>query len=101
MLDKVKLALRLTTDAYDEEIQQLIDAAVADLGIAGIGANFMRKDALIIRAVITYCRVHFGSPDDFERVKASYDEQKAQLQCASGYRKGDMYGSCGCTVSDC
>lgn len=100
MLDKVKLALRLTTDAYDEEIQQLIDAAVADLGIAGIDAAFMRNDALIIRAVITYCRVHFGSPNDYDRIKASYDEQKAQLQSASGYGAvgGDAYGSCGCPL---
>lgn len=98
MLEKVKLALRLTTNAYDDEIQQLIDAAIADLGIAGIDANLLVDDALIIRAVITYCRVHFGSPNDFDRIKASYDEQKAQLQSASGYGVigGDDYGSCGC-----
>ena len=84
MLESVKLALRITTDAFDDEIQDLINAALADLGIAGI-TNLDEADALIKRAVITYCRVNFGEPDDYDRIKASYDEQKAQLQTATGY----------------
>lgn len=36
MLEKVRLALRITTTAFDEEIQDLIVAALADLGIAGV-----------------------------------------------------------------
>ena len=84
MLESVKLALRITTDAFDDEITDLIDAAIADLGIAGI-TNLDEADALIKRAVITYCRVNFGEPDDYDRMKASYDEQKAQLQTATGY----------------
>lgn len=84
MLESVKLALRITTDAFDDEIQDLINAALADLGIAGI-TNLDEADALIKRAVITFCRVNFGEPDDYDRMKASYDEQKAQLQVATGY----------------
>ena len=84
MLESVKLALRITTDAFDDEITDLINAALADLGIAGI-TNLDEADALIKRAVITYCRVDFGEPDDYDRMKASYDEQKAQLQTATGY----------------
>ena len=84
MLESVKLALRITTDAFDDEIQDLINAALADLGIAGI-TNLDEADALIKRAVITFCRENFGEPDDYDRMKASYDEQKAQLQTATGY----------------
>lgn len=84
MLESVKLALRITTNAFDDEIQDLINAALADLGIAGI-TNQDQTDALIKRAVITYCRVNFGEPDDYDRMKASYDEQKAQLKTATGY----------------
>lgn len=83
MLDRVKLAMRITTDAYDEEFNSLIDAALLDLGIAGV--TITGSDELIRRAVITYCRLHFGSPDDYVNLKASYDEQKAQLQTATGY----------------
>lgn len=84
MLEKVKLALRITTDAFDTEINDLIAAAQADLGIAGVNA-LADADPLITRAIVTYCRVHFGQPEDFDRLKAAYDEQKAQLQMATGY----------------
>ncbi len=36
MLEKVRLALRITTTTFDEEIKDLIAAALADLGIAGV-----------------------------------------------------------------
>ena len=84
MLEKVKLALRITTDALDSEIQDLIDAALADLGIAGV-TTITETDPLIVRAVTTFCRVNFGQPDDYDKLKYSYDEQKAQLQVATGY----------------
>lgn len=84
MLDKVKLALRIATTAFDSELNDLIAAALADLGLAGV-TTLTETDPLIIRAVTTYCRVNFGQPDDYDRLKASYDEQKAQLQTATGY----------------
>ena len=84
MLEKVKLALRITTDAFDSEIQDLIDAALADLGIAGV-TTITETDPRIVRAVTTFCRVNFGQPDDYDKLKYSYDEQKAQLQVATGY----------------
>ena len=86
MLSKVKLALRITTDAFDSELTDLINAALLDLGIAGVNEfEATTTDVLIIRAVITYCKVHFGEPDEYDRLKASYDEQKAQLGMATGY----------------
>ena len=85
MLDKVKLALRITTDAFDSEITGLIAAACADLGVVGVDVETTTADPLLIRAIITYCRVNFGSPDDYDRLKVSYDEQKAQLITCTGY----------------
>jgi hypothetical protein len=84
MLNKVKLALRITTNAYDDELTDLIEAAKLDLGIAGVTVP-AEVDSIVGRAIVTYCKVHFGSPDDFDRLKASYDEQKAQLTMATGY----------------
>lgn len=83
MLDEVKLALRIVTPAFDTEISGLIAAALLDLGVAGVLTDTV--DDLVKRAVITYCKMHFGSPDEYERLKSSYDEQKAQLQTATGY----------------
>ena len=85
MLPKVKVALRITTTAFDNEITDLINAACADLGIVGVTATNTTTDPLLTRAIITYCRLNFGQPDDYDRLKASYDEQKAQLITATGY----------------
>lgn len=86
MLEKVKLALRIKSQAFDSEIEDLIAAALADLGLAGVtAAQELEADPLITRAVVTYCRVNFGEPEDYERMKKSYDEQKAQLSMATGY----------------
>lgn len=83
MLDKAKKALRLTTSAYDDELTDLIQAALLDLGIAGVLTE--EPDELVQRAVLTYVRMHFGKPDDYDRLAASYDAQKGALQIATGY----------------
>lgn len=84
LLEKVKTSLRVTTDAFDDEISGLISAAIIDLNIAGVD-NTETIDPALTEAIKTYCRVHFGSPDDYDRLKASYDEQKAQLSMSTGY----------------
>lgn len=85
MLAKVKLALRVTTSAFDSEIEGLIAAACADLGVVGVDVEATTTDPLLTRAIITYCRLHFGSPEDYDRLKTSYDEQKAQMISCTGY----------------
>ena len=84
MLEKVKTALRITTTVYDDELTDLIASAQLDLGVAGVVLPEI-IDALVTRAIITYCKVHFGLPEDADRLKASYDEQKAQLVTCTGY----------------
>lgn len=83
-LNAVKLALRVTTNAFDSELTDLIQAAVLDLKVAGV-TNDDTTNALVRRAVVTYCRMHFGEPDDYDRLKKSYDEQKAQMGMATGF----------------
>jgi len=88
MLEKVKLALRITTNAFDSELNDLIDAAKIDLGIAGVDipvTTDQSVDVIVSKAIITYCKLNFGEPDQYDRLKASYDEQKAQLSMATGY----------------
>lgn len=84
MLERAKRACRVTDPAFDDEINGLITAARLDLGIAGVLPQFV-DDELVNQAILTYCRCHFGSPEDYDRLKASYDEQKAQLMSATGY----------------
>lgn len=84
ILDKVKMALRISATAFDDELTDLIQAAQSDLGIAGVVLP-TELDEICTRAIITYCKMSFGLPEDYDRLKASYDEQKAQLVTATGY----------------
>lgn len=88
LLADVKTALRVTTNDMDSDINILIKAALADLklaGVTGTTVNELTTDPLVQRAVITFCRAFFGQPDDYDKMKAAYDEQKAQLWMATSY----------------
>ena len=92
LLAPVKLALRITTDAFDSEITDRIQAAMLDLGVAGVILP-SELNTLVGQAVITYVKMNFGDPDSmgtaslsrYDRLKKSYDEQKAQLVTCTGY----------------
>jgi hypothetical protein len=68
MLELVKTALRITTTAYDSELNYLIDAAKLDLGIAGVVVP-EELDAIVKKAIITYCKMSFGLPEDYDKLK--------------------------------
>ena len=96
LVDKAKMACRVTGKAFDPEFEDLINAALADLGVTDINGDLLRfcdpetgaeipLKPLVQRAVITYCRCNFGQPDDYDKLKASYDEQKAQLSMSGEY----------------
>lgn len=84
LLVATKLALRITTDTFDSEITRLINTAKLDLGVAGVEVP-TTLDAIVTTACITYVKMMFGQPDEYDRLKASYDEQKAQLATCTGY----------------
>lgn len=92
MIAQVKAALRITSNDFDTDLQQLMAAALLDLGIAGVTKETSVDpetvtDPLVIRAVCTYCGMNRINIDENQRdwLKRSYDEQKAQLQTATGY----------------
>ena len=104
MLQEAKLALRVSAEIYDAEICDLIEAGARDLEIAGVvipgtvdfttttsdGAvtitdNSTLTDALVVRAILTYVRLHFGSPNDYDRLEKAYETQKTQLMHAVDY----------------
>ena len=97
LLDKVKLSMRISTKDFDEELGSLIKAALSDLSSVGIcnpedGYKPFTEnnvDDLVGVAVCTYVRINFGSPENYDRLKKSYDEQKAQLKSCSKYTKYD------------
>lgn len=95
LLEKVKVALRVTSIQYDGEILDLIYAALADIGITDVKPELLEysesqpMNPLIQRAVITYCKLNFGyltlTTDQYARLKSSYDEQKKQMLMSSDF----------------
>lgn len=92
MLDKVKLALLITSNDFDSELTDLIGAAFIDLNIGDVDPDktvSTTTDPAIIRAVCCYCGYQFellhGSIERSNAFKRSYDEQKAQMGMATGY----------------
>ena len=84
MLDAVRLALRLTTTAFDHEITDLIEACKIDLKLAGV-VRIEDSDPLILRAVTLYAKAHFGYVEDGEKYQRSYELLKTSLCLAEAY----------------
>lgn len=84
MLNRIKLALRISSTAFDDEITSIIEACKADLMIAGVQKTD-EVDPLIQRAVTLYAKANFGYSDDSEKYQRSYDMLKCSLCLAGDY----------------
>ena len=112
LLDDVKTALRVSGTALDFEVQDLIDAAKADLKIYGINTEktitvivdqtpeptegnpepeqvlveMEVMDPLIKRAITVYCKAHFGWDNpEADRFAQSYTMLKQHLALSAEY----------------
>lgn len=84
MLPKVKQALRIKSNSFDDEILDLIEAANLDLAVSGI--NVSVDDKLIQRAVVVYCKANFGlENNDSEKFTKAYEHIKTLLGLAGKY----------------
>ena len=84
LINAAKLANRMTTNDFDSEVERLLNAAFLDLGVAGVVIS-TELDPLVKQAAITYFLLHFGEPENYDRLERSYNEQKAQLATRTGY----------------
>lgn len=84
LLQKVKLALRISAPVYDDEINDLIESAKLDLSSTGIKVD--EQNALIQRAIIIYCKANFGLENpDFVRYTNAYENLKSKLKLAGEF----------------
>ena len=91
LFDDVKLALRVSADAYDDEIDGLIASARLDLSTSGIAvavANAEPPDALIQTAITLYCKAGFGLDNaDSEKYQMSYQSVLHKLCLVPEYQE--------------
>lgn len=86
LLQKCKNMLGVTDSEYDDELTDLIAAAKADLGIAGVLQTTVEDDALIRRAILAYVSMiwNVAAPEHGALVSI-YETNKKQLMSATGY----------------
>jgi len=88
MLNSIKDSLRINGNDLDIEIQDLIDAAKADLILSGVHKDkVVDTDPLIKRAITVYCKANFGYEDPklSERFQESYISLKNHLTLSAEY----------------
>jgi hypothetical protein len=108
MLEDVKTVLRISNNAYDAEIEDLIEAAKMDLKLSGVNVNktvtetvipepteenpepepveIQVMDPLIKRAIMVYVKANFGwSNPDAENFQKSFWMLKAHLSLSQEY----------------
>lgn len=85
ILEKIKLSLRISHNALDADLEDLINACLADLQVCGIPEPDP-NDALILNAVKLYVRAHYiddtGKGDSY---MTRYNDLKSCLMMAEGY----------------
>lgn len=99
MLAEVKLALRITSTSYDDEIETIIDGAAADLLLAGVSSAALSAadpDPLIKRAVVLYAKAEFGQDNpDGEKYMRSYEMVVTRLAISAEYQQPKYSGLTG------
>ena len=87
LIDKIRLSLKFDDNSLDGDIQDSIDAAMADLKLSGISeSKIVETDPLIIRAVKVFCKAEFATDDkEASRYKESYEMIKCHLALSSDY----------------
>lgn len=84
-LASVKMALGISSAAYDNELTALIAAAEGDLRLSGVTC-YEADDPLIVVAVTAYCQANRGSDVDKRRIfQEMYKSAKRNLMLACEY----------------
>ena len=87
MIDKIKLALRIDDSILDEDIQDTITAAKADLKLCGVAeSKIVDTDTLILRAVKTCCKAEYSTNEkESTRYMESYFMIRNHLSMSIDY----------------
>lgn len=86
MIDAVKLTLRITTNAFDDELMMLINSCKIDLNLAGV--NIINEDDDRIRnAICLYCKANFGYRDDSQKFQNAYISLRDSMALSSKYKE--------------
>lgn len=89
LLDKVKLSIKIDDDIQNEDIQETIDAVMADLKLCGVHeSKIVETDPLILRAIKTFCKAEYSMDDkEAARYRQSYEMLRDHLCLSIDYNQ--------------
>ena len=96
IVSRVKVALRITSEEFDEYISMLASAALDDLVACGVSAEALGNDGrgpmppLVENAVACYVAAHFDrdATEDAKRFAEAYSRLAIRLSMDSRYGAG-------------
>lgn len=85
-LEQARKAVRISSKEFDDELNGLINTAIADLN--KVGVKEMEDDALYDQALRMYVKGHFevGAPDA-EACREIYEDIKLTMKLTDHYRE--------------
>ena len=86
IISAVKMSLRISTSAFDDELSELIDACKSDLAMKGVD-KIDDSEKLTRQAIQLYCRANFANGDTKERELYAdrYEKLAAAMSLCSFY----------------
>lgn len=83
LIGTVKLAMGISTNAFDVELTALIDACKTELRLAGVVST--EDDSLFMQAIIFYCKAYFRNDDRSERYQKAFEKVRDAMSLAGEY----------------
>lgn len=94
MLQIVKIALRIVTDAFDSELLLLISACIEEMTGLGVviqtGTGGVPVSPQVQSAIIAYCKWQFGNNEDADRWRDVYHIKLRQLKTMTGFTNWEV-----------
>lgn len=91
-VERIKVDLRISHNALDGDISDMIDACLRDLRVTAGVEDPDESDPLILSAIKLFVRASYT--DDTKKAadyQTRYDAMKASLTMATGYGGDDVY----------
>lgn len=86
LIEQLAKAIRVKSEASEEEITDLVEACKKDLEIAGVYVT-NENDPLCKQALKLYCKAHYGYDKDSEKFAAAYAALKDSMALSGDYKK--------------
>ena len=86
LLEEIKVILRITTNAFDNELIMLINSCKIDLNLAGVNI-INENDDRIRNAICLYCKANFGYRDDSQKFQNAYISLRDSMALSSKYKE--------------